>query len=290
MDLDAIGTTLADRYRLDALLGRGAVGCVYAATDLALDRPVAVKVVRPELAADAALVGRFVREAKIVAQLAANPHVLTVYDLGFAEDGRPFIVTEHLRGRSLASVMRDKYRPARSWVLDAGRQVALALLDVHRRGITHRDVKPGNLFLVEAPGLPLLVKLIDFGLSHSPRFAPDGTEPGSVAGTIRYLAPEVIDGEEPTPAADVYAFGITLYELATGGYPYAASSAEELLAAHRQAAPAPFPEDESPFPETFRALVLQMLSKRRTDRPSAEVCLQDLRLADRELDEARGNG
>lgn len=289
MDSDALGTTLVDRYRLDSILGQGGMGRVYSAWDLTLERQVAVKLVRPERSTDQGQVARFIREAKIIAQLASNPHILAIYDLCFTEEDRcPFIVTEHLRGRSLKASMRDKFRPSRTWVLDAGVQVAVALLDVHRRGITHRDIKPSNIFLVEAPAIPLLVKLIDFGLSQSPQFAvAGGSDSRVLAGTIRYLAPEVIDGDEPTPAADVYSFGLTLYELATGGYPYAASSPEELLAAHRQAAPMTFPVDRLPFPESFQTLVRQMLSKKPVARPSTEGCLQGLRAANKELDESK---
>jgi serine/threonine protein kinase len=288
MDPDAIGTTLVDRYRLDSILGQGGMGLVFSAWDLKLERQVAVKLVRPEHSTDQGQIARFIREAKIVAQLASNPHILAIYDLCFTEDRCPFIVIEHLRGRSLKASMRDKYRPSRTWVLDAGVQVALALLDVHRRGITHRDVKPSNIFLVEAPAIPLLVKLIDFGLSQSPQFAVAGGSDSRVLdGTIRYMAPEVIDGDEPTSAADVYSFGLTLYELATGGYPYTASTPEELLAAHRQAAPMTFPVDRFPFPECFQELVMQMLSKKPVVRPSTEGCLLGLRAANKELDESK---
>jgi serine/threonine-protein kinase len=288
MNLEAIGTTLVDRYRLDSLLGQGAMGCVFASWDLVLDRPVAVKLIRQEHLGKQEFVRRFVREAKIIAQLASNPHILTIYDLCYTENGCPFLVTEYLRGRSLKASMRDKYLPSRTWVLEAGVQVAVALLAVHRHGVTHRDIKPSNIFLVEAPALSLLAKLIDFGLAQSPQFAAvDGASAGSIAGTIKYLAPEVISGDEPTPAADIYSFGLTLYELATGGYPYPASSTEEILAAHLQLAPMTFAEGECAFPGAFQTLVMQMLSKTPGARPSTERCLQGLRQANRELDEAK---
>jgi len=289
MDIEAIGLTLAGRYRLESVLGKGGLGCVFSALDLTLDRNVAVKVIRTEYSSRAGVIARFVREAKVLAQLASNPHILTIYDLCFAEDRSPFIVAERLRGRSLKILLREPERPSRSWVLEVGVQVAVALLDVHARGVTHRDIKPGNIFIVETPAIPLLTKVIDFGLSQSPQFAvAAGSDSVSMAGTIRYLAPEVIDGDEPTPAADIYSFGLTLYELATGRYPYMASSAEEMLSAHRQAAPMAFPVDGFPFPVSFQTLVMQMLSKRPAARPSTELCLQGLRLANRELDETKG--
>src|SRR5262249_22895065 len=151
--------------------------------------------------------------------------------------------------------------PSRTWVLDVGMQVATALVDVHRSGIIHRDINPSNIFLAEANAIPLLVKLIDFGLSHSPQFATDlQTDSKGIAGTLKYLAPEVIEMNDPTTAADIYSFGVSLYELATGRFPYEFSSIDELVAVHRQAPTVTFPHDSFPFPETFASLVTRMLS------------------------------
>ncbi len=288
MDIESVGQTLAGRFRLEALLGEGGMGCVFSARDLVLERNVAVKVMRREYWSQADIIARFVREAKVLAGLASNPHILSIYDLCFSKDRIPFIVAERLYGRSLKIFLRSEERPSRSWVLEVAVQVAVALLDVHAHGVTHRDIKPGNIFIVETPAISLLTKVIDFGLSQSPQFAAaGGSDSESLLGTIKYVAPEVIDGGEPTLAADIYSFGVTLYELATGEYPYAAGSKEEILSAHRQLAPKAFPGDDFPFPQSFRALVMQMMSKSPAARPSTALCLQELRRANRDLDASK---
>lgn len=286
MDVEAIGTTLVNRYRLEAVLGKGGMGCVYLALDLLLDRRVAIKVIRRDRAQDAEGIARFIREAKVIAQLAANPHILTIYDLSVTEDHDPFIVTEYLRGRSWKALMRENERPSRSWVLDAAEQVVVGLSDVHRHGITHGDIKPSNLFIVDTLAMPLLMKVIDFGLSKSPQFAATslGLASKAAGGTVRYLAPEVFVGQEITPASDIYALGITLFEIATGTYPYPATSIEETISAHRLAKPLGFAAEGRPFPDRFQSLVMTMLSKCPDSRPSAETCKRELRAANHELD------
>ncbi len=289
MDIESIGRTVADRYRLDSLLGQGGMGCVFGATDLRLDRPVALKVIRQELVCDQAVRTRFTQEAKVIAQLAANPHILTIYDLGIAADQSPFIVTELLRGRSLKSHMREPRPPSRTWVVEVGIQVALALLDVHGRGIKHGDIKPENVFIVATSVIPLLVKLIDFGLSQSPQImVREGeNDPRSLAGTIGYMAPELILGAEASAASDIFSFGVTLFELATGARPFSWSLEQMLSSVVGNASPPEFPAADVAFPEVFRELVIAMLSIDPSARPSTQACLRRLWAADRELDHSK---
>ena len=287
MSLDQIGHTLVHRYRLESVLGQGGMGTVYAAADLNLGRDVAVKTIREKLLTCREIVADFMREAKIIAQLASNPHILTLYDLGFTDAGDPFIVFERLRGRTLKALTRDKLLPSRSWVIEVGIQIALALVDVHARGVVHRDLKPGNIFVVETQAIPLLAKLIDFGISHSPQHMTAASMSAGMSGTPAYLSPEVAAGQYSTPASDIYSFGVTLYELATGVHPYPSDSVAGALAAVRTSVA---PEEllaASRFPKTFNKLLVEMMHKDYRWRPSADDCLSRLRQANRELDESK---
>lgn len=286
MSTERIGDLLASRYRLEAILGAGGMGTVYAAHDSVLGRTVAIKLIREDLVGHPVYLSRFTQEAKTIAQLSSNPHILAIYDFGVTEEGLAYIVAEHLRGRTLKSILKDPYQAARSWVLEMGVQVASALADMHAKGFVHGDLKPGNIFVVQTETLSLLTKVIDFGLSHQGARPAGGAAPeGAVAGTPAYLAPEVIAGLPPTDASDIYAFGVTLYEVATGGHPYAGRSVAELLQAHRFASVPGFPEHPIPFPASFQELVLAMLHKEPASRPRARECLRRLSSCSRELEQ-----
>jgi serine/threonine protein kinase len=292
MNTDRIGDLLASRYRLEAVLGQGGMAVVYSAQDHVLGRKVALKLIRDEFAQDGRRRANFTREARILAQLSSNPHILAVYDFGLLEDGQPYIVAEHLRGRVLKSMLKDTHKPSRTWVLDVGAQVASALVDMHANGVAHRDLNPGNIFIVQTETIRAWAKLIDFGLSWSYQADAAGlvsASPGAIEGTLRYLAPEAANGQRASEASDIYAFGLTLFELATGVYPYAAESAEDLLRAHRSSRPLGFPPEERPFPPSFQDLVFAMLEKDPSRRPSARRCFQSLGACSQDLDRAKGS-
>jgi len=289
MSVEMIGQTLTHRYRLESVLGQGGMGVVYAAADLNLGRDVAVKTIREDFLAHREIVANFVSEAKIIAQLSNNPHILTMYDLCSTDAGDPFIVFERLRGRTLKALTRDKLLPSRSWVIEVGIQIALALVDVHAKGVVHRDLKPGNIFVVETRAIPLLTKLIDFGISQSPQYMTTTNRYAEMSGTPAYLSPEVAAGQYSTSASDIYSFGVTLYELATGVHPYPRDSvAGAVVAAQTSTAPEG-PLVQSRFPNTFNKLLSDMMEKDYRCRPSADDCTLRLRQANRELDESKGH-
>lgn len=276
-----IGQVIASRFRVEECVGQGAMGTVFAATDGVLGRKVAMKLLKPELAGDAKFLERFKREARIVAQLSLNPHVVTIYDVGETEDGIPFLVTEFLTGHPLSQEVTSPYRPARSWLLDVGLRICLALVDAHERGVVHRDLKPANVFVVRTGVVPLFVKVLDFGLSRSddtPLPSEHATLPGTIQGSPRYMAPEVISGENATASSEIYSLGVLLYEFATGAFPYDAQTASECLRAHLMAKPLPLPKEEVPLPDEFQRLILMMLNKDPAKRPSARTCRQELSL------------
>ena len=192
-------------------------------------------------------------------------------------------MAERLRGRTLRTLIREEPSPSRSWVLEVGIQVAVALSDVHSRGVIHRDLKPSNIFIVETAAIPLLAKVIDFGLSQSPQHATAAGRLAEMAGTPGYMSPEVGAGQYSSPASDIYSLGITLYELATGTHPFPRKTVEEAMTA----ALAEEPLIESRFPTAFRQLLLDMMERDYRSRPSASECLARLWQANRELNESK---
>jgi eukaryotic-like serine/threonine-protein kinase len=248
-------TLIAGRYRLDERLGAGSTSEVWAATDLELDRRVALKL----LASDADPV-RFEREARAIAAL-AHPNICAVYAFG-ETDGRPFIVLEYLPGGSLDERM-PYGKPVADTVADQlARDIAAGLAHAHERGIVHRDLKPANV-LFAASGH---TKIADFGLARLGG-SPSLTAAGTVLGTAAYIAPEQVEGLPVTPATDVYSFGVLLFRMLTGRLPFEAADAVTLAGMHRDR-PAPSIFDYRPdAPALLESLVFATLAKSPHDRP-----------------------
>ncbi|RPJ75224.1 MAG: serine/threonine protein kinase, partial [Acidobacteria bacterium] len=209
------------RYRLESRLGQGGMGVVYRAHDEALDRPVAVKVLREELVADPRSAERFQREARLSARF-SHPHVVTIHDFGVLGEGRAFLVMELLHGRTLRDELAQRGRLPRGRVLQVLRPVCGAVGSAHRRQLVHRDLKPENVFLAEMDGVET-PKVLDFGIAKISGMAAAAghgeTGVGLLLGTPQYMAPEQLRGEEAAPAWDLWSLAIVAYELLTGGYP-----------------------------------------------------------------------
>jgi serine/threonine protein kinase len=218
-----IGSTLADRYRIESLIAAGGMARVFRARDERLDRDVAVKVLAPPFADDPAYAERFLREARAAAGI-THPSLVHVYDSG-TDDGRHFIVMELLdRHRSLRQVLDERGRLEASEALEMGRQLLTGLGAVHDRGLVHCDVKGANVMLGPGPA-----KLIDFGIARSPGDAVSGRVS---IGSLSYMSPEQLHGEALTPASDLFSLGVVLYEAITGTLPYAGRTPEAVVAAH----------------------------------------------------------
>ena len=233
----AVGT-LSGRYEIGDRLGSGGMSNVYKATDLILERTVAVKVLAEHLSDDERFVARFRREALAVAKL-IHPNIVQVYDTG-VDDGRHYIVMEYVDGRSGAQILQRQGPVGPETAAETGIQACAGLDYAHRRGIIHRDVKPGNLMFVGGPvgGGEMTVKLTDFGIARAIEQTRI-TQVGSVVGTAAYLAPEQVRGEEATPATDVYALGVVLYQFLTGRLPYEGSTLAELAVRQQNEKPLP---------------------------------------------------
>ncbi|MGH2787205.1 MAG: Stk1 family PASTA domain-containing Ser/Thr kinase [Actinomycetota bacterium] len=218
-------TTLQGRYRLEERLAAGGMGTVYAATDERLNRTVAVKVLRDQLADDPRFVERFRREARAVAAL-SHPNIAGIFDYG-EDGGKHFIVMEYIDGHDLARVLRDEAPMAPERAARIGAQICAALGHAHDMEIVHRDVKPANVIVDDADR----VKVTDFGIA---RAVGDSTltATGSVLGTAQYLSPEQASGTGAGPLSDIYSAGIVLYEMLTGSVPFTGDSAVAVAMRH----------------------------------------------------------
>jgi hypothetical protein len=222
-----IGTTLNDRYRIEAEIGSGGMSTVYLAFDQTLERPVAVKVLHREVSRDESALERFRREARTVAQL-SHPHIVMVIDAG-EDEGRPYIVFEHVKGETLKDRIRRTGQLPISEAVAYAIEVGRALDAAHERRLVHRDVKPQNVLLDEEGR----AKVTDFGIARSLELeAQQLTGAGRVVGTTDYVSPEQALGHEVTGQSDVYSLGIMLYEMLVGEVPFKADSSLEVAAMH----------------------------------------------------------
>jgi serine/threonine protein kinase/predicted ATPase len=266
------GATLDNRYRLHELVGKGGMGRVYRATQLAMDRQVAVKVLNPDLANDEVAVARFFREVRAGSRL-NHPNIVTVYDFGRAEDNTIFMAMELLKGQPLNSYMADRQLTIRSscQIMSA---VCDALVPAHDSGIIHRDLKPGNIFIL-SDAEDIRVKVVDFGIAKIIETTDerDITRTGTICGTPGYMSPEQASGQELDPRSDLYSVGVILYELLTGVPPFTGNSPVEILVKHLNE-PAQRLEEllgDGVVPVGLSDLIHRCLSKRPAQRPrSAE--------------------
>jgi serine/threonine protein kinase len=249
---------LSGRYEIGDRLGSGGMSSVHMATDLILERTVAVKILAEHLSDDERFVARFRREALAVAKL-IHPNIVQVYDTGI-DEGRHYIVMEYVQGRSGAQILQRQGSLDAESTAEIGAQACAGLDYAHRRGIIHRDVKPGNLMIVGGPvgGGEMTIKLTDFGIARAVEQTRI-TQVGSVVGTAAYLSPEQVRGEEATPATDVYALGVVLYQFLTGRLPYEGSTLAELAVRQQNERPLPPSTYNDEVSETLGAAVLRAL-------------------------------
>jgi eukaryotic-like serine/threonine-protein kinase len=255
------GTRIAERYMIVRYLGSGGMGDVYEVEHTLLGRRFALKRLAAEKVGKPKHVERFLREARVAA---ATGHVgvVEVVDLGFAEDGWPFLVMEHLRGETLRERLRGgPLDPAE--VLQIGGMALDALDAVHRCGVVHRDIKPENLFLCDGGDGALRLKILDFGLAelHGP---DDGERSHGVVGTPHYMAPEQVRGDDVDHRCDLHAVGAVLYECAVGHPPFAGTTYSALVAQIVQHEP--LPDGLDVLPASARSAILRALAKRPEQR------------------------
>jgi eukaryotic-like serine/threonine-protein kinase len=257
-------TLIAGRYRLDEPLGQGGMSEVWLATDLELDRRVAVKLLAPN--EDNA---RFEREARAVAAL-SHPNVTQVYDYG-ESDGRPYMVLEYLPGGSLEDLLRANGALPDAETQRIASEVAAGLAHAHERGVVHRDLKPSNV-LFDDEGR---AKLADFGIARMTAGEGTLTEAGTVLGTAAYISPEQAAGLPATAASDVYSFGVLLYRMLTGRLPFTSQDPLALVLMHRDEPPPPISQVRPDAPPELAALAMSALAKDLGVRPADGAALVD---------------
>src|SRR5580658_3538458 len=232
-------------YEILSAIGAGGMGEVYRARDTRLDRIVAIKVLPVHLADRPELRERFEREARAIASL-HHPHICTLFDVGH-QDGTDYLVMEYLEGETLAQRIMKGPLPVNQ-VLEYAIEIADAMDKAHRKRVTHRDLKPGNIMLTKSG-----TKLLDFGLaklqqeaapadapaSQGPTMSQALTEQGTIVGTLQYMAPEQLEGKEVDARTDIFAFGGVLYEMATGKRAFEGKSQASLMAKILETDPAP---------------------------------------------------
>lgn len=266
------GELLEDKWRIERKLGEGGMGTVWLATDLQLQRNVAVKILSPQLAQDSELVTRFEREAKMTAAL-EHPNIVPVYAVGHLED-RPFIVMKNLEGLTLSSLIRDRGNLKKDELLPLLKQVAAGLDFIHKKGFIHRDIKSGNIF-VSPDGH---ATILDFGILRSKEGTDALTRTGIVMGTPQYMAPEQALGRKTVDhRVDLYALAVVLYEAVTGTLPFDGESDLSIVQAQAHSLP-PDPCVRAPWiPRYVGDVLLQALAKTPDERfPSATALYRAL--------------
>ena len=229
--MDALaGTVLEGAYRITRLLGEGAMGAVYEAVQLRLNKRVAIKLMARDLAANREALARFHREAEITSHL-GHPHLVTVIDFGTAESGEPYLVMEYLSGEDLEHRVRRVGRLSIENAVHMTRQVASALEAAHGEGVVHRDLKPANVFLLQVPGEPDFVKVLDFGISKVKAAGTKLTQTSALMGTPQYMSPEQAAGmiDQIDHRTDQWALGCIVWEMLSGRCPFVADETATLL-------------------------------------------------------------
>ena len=278
-----INSVIDGRYRLTELIGQGGMGAVYRGEHTTIRRPVAVKLLHPELAQLPELVHRFEREAYAIGRI-DHPNCVTISDFGHLDDGSVYLVMEYLQGETLGELL-DRERmldPLRA--IHLTRHVVRGLRHAHHSGIVHRDVKPDNVVLVNLDGDPDFAKILDFGIAKLIGSAESHehdklTQAGIAFGTPTYISPEQAMGDGAEPRSDLYSATVMLFEMLTGSPPFRADDKLELLAMHASRKP-PLLADAAPgrkWPKELEATIQRGLGKRAVERfANADEFLEDL--------------
>jgi serine/threonine-protein kinase len=266
-----VGRTLDEKYLVEEHLGAGGMGAVYRARHLSMDRPVAIKFLQQRLVEDEAARVRLQTEARAAVKL-RHPNAVSVTDFGETSEGVVYIVMELLEGRTLREIVSREAPLETARAISIMLQVSDAVAAAHDAGIIHRDLKPSNILITQNADQPAAVKVLDFGIAT---FSADDDEDATalahtntIIGTPRYMSPEQHNGNDLTPAADVYSLGVILYEMLTGMVPFSGSTPAEIAQKHENNPPHPLREIVAAIPNEIEHDVLHALEKHPADRPA----------------------
>lgn len=278
-----LGETLAGKYRVEERLSVGGMGTVYRGTHVLMDKRVAIKVLRPSLAADETIVARFSREARAASRI-SHPHALSVTDFGEDQGGVVFLVMEFLDGRTLKEVIRQEGPMPLQRVVEIMKQIGGALTAAHAEGVIHRDLKTDNIMLLKTTG-PDYAKVLDFGIAKIQQPAggqdPELTSPDLIIGTPQYMSPEQCSQLGDLDArSDIYSLGVILYEMLVGHVPFTGASSTAIMLKHLQELPPSVHDARKDLPPGAGIVIAKALAKRAEDRyQSVGELVEDLVIA-----------
>jgi serine/threonine-protein kinase len=263
-----IGATIDGRYFVEAQLGEGGMGVVYRCRHTIIDKKVAMKVLRADMARNEEVTERFLNEARSASSI-GNPHIIDISDFGRLPDGATYFIMEFLTGTPLAELAeaREPIDPARAGHI--GLQLTEGLSAAHESGIIHRDLKPDNIYLVTQGSQEDFVKILDFGIAKASSSNSKLTQAGQVFGTPHYMSPEQASGSEVDLRSDIYAVGVILYELTTGRLPFDADNFMAILTQHMYKAPVPPSQIEGlqyGLPPGLEDVILRCMAKEPGER------------------------
>jgi serine/threonine-protein kinase len=267
----ALGSTFAGRYQIVAELGKGGMGAVYKALDTQINEEVAIKLIRPEIAADEKKLERFSNELKLARKI-AHKNVCKMYHLEKGEE-TPYISMEYLEGKDLKKLIWEKETLPAEEAVGIAQQVCEGLVEAHRLGVVHRDLKPQNI-MIDKDGQ---AKIMDFGIARSVE-APGVTQTGVIIGTPDYISPEQAEGQEADHRSDIYSLGVIMYEMVTGSVPFKGDTALSVALKHKAQLPLDPRKHNPAIPDELSRLILICMEKDRNRRyQTARDLLDDLR-------------
>lgn len=267
---------LDQRYQLDERIGSGGMADVYKATDILLNRPVAVKILHDQFKRDTEFINKFQREARAAARL-SHPNIVNIYDVGVSE-GDHYIVMEYVPGKTLKDKIRQDGHLSTEEALRIAREIAEALAHAHANGLVHCDIKPHNILMM-ADGH---IKVADFGIARAVTESTM-TYSGNVVGSVHYFSPEQAKGTMITPKSDVYSLGVVLYEMLTGRIPFTGETPVSIALKHLQETPVPVREINPTIPASVEDVVDSAMQKDPELRPTSEELIHTIQQAERML-------